>query len=96
MSKVLKLTEAQLREIINGELNEIGMGQAKVEGPLRKFLEHMNGAKQALGELFQQVTDQKASDQAQALLNGVNRIVKALDHMPELTKDPWHHVGKRD
>ena len=96
MSGKIRMSESQLRQIIQEELNEIGMGQAKVEGPLRKFMEHMNGAKQALGELYQQISDQKASDQAQSLLNAVNRIVKALDHMPELTKDPWHHVGKRD
>lgn len=94
MSKI-RLTESQLRQLIEQELDEIGMGQAKVEGPLKKFVEHMNGAKQTLGELFQQVSDQKASDQAQSLLNAVNRIMKALDSMPELTKDPWHHVGKR-
>ena len=94
MKKVVKLNESQVRQLIEQQLDEIGMGQARVEGPLKKFVDHMNGAKQALGELFQQVSDQKASDQAQALLNAVNRIVKALDNMPELTKDPWHHVGK--
>lgn len=94
MSKI-RLTESQLRQLIEESLDEINMGQAKVEGPLKKFVEQMNGAKRALGELFQQVSDQKASDQAQSLLNAINRIMKALENMPELTKDQWNHVGKR-
>ena len=95
MKKVVKLNESQLRELISEELNEMGMGQAKVQGPLKKFIDHMAGAKQALSELYQNITDQKAGEQVHALLNAVNRIVKALDHMPELTKDPWHGVRKR-
>lgn len=91
---VLKLNEAMLRSLIESVLDEASMDQAKVEGPLKKFMMHMNGAKQALGELFQQVSDQQASDNCQALLNAVNRIIAAVNKMPALTKDPWAHVGK--
>ena len=94
MKKVIKLTESQLRFLIDEELNEASLEQARVEGPLKKFLGNMQGAKQALGELFQQVSDQKASDQCQALLNAVNKIINAVNSMPELTRDPWTHVGK--
>jgi hemoglobin-like flavoprotein len=62
---------------------------------MKKVVSNMQGAKQALGELFQQVSDQKASDQRQSLLNAVNRNINALDHMSELTRDPWHGVRKR-
>lgn len=95
MKKVIKLTESQLRTLIEAELGEATMDQARVEGPLKKFMTNMHGAKQALGELFQQTSDQKASDNCQALLNAVNRIIKAVDQMPALTKDPWHDVRKR-
>lgn len=96
MKKVIKLTESQLRSLIDAELmSEAGLDQARVEGPLKKFVSNMQSAKQALGELFQQVSDQKASDQCQALLNAVNRIINAVDNMPELTRDPWHGVRKR-
>ena len=97
MKDAVKLTGSQLRRLVQDELNESGMhmAKAKVEGPLRLFIGHMNGAKQALSELFQQTTDKKAAEQAHALLNAVDRIIKALDNMPELTKDPWHGVRKR-
>lgn len=95
MAKVVRLDEAALRGLIEEELNELSMGQAKMQGPLKKFVDHMNGAKQALSELYQSTSDQKAAEHCHALLNAVNRIVKALDNMPELTKDPWHNVRKR-
>ena len=95
MKKIVKLTESQLRSLIEAEVSEESMSQIKVDAPLKKFVSNMNGAKQALGEMFQQVSDQKASDQWQALLNAVNRIIKALDQMPELTQDPWHGVRRR-
>jgi hypothetical protein len=96
MKTVVRLNESQLRGLIQEELEEATMGQAKVQGPLQDLVSHLNGAKKALGELFQAASDQKASDQATALLNGVTKMLKALDHMPELTKDPWHGVRKRD
>jgi len=102
MSKIIRVKGSELKKMIrtaiveSPDLTEDSLAQAKVSGPLQKFVSNMNGAKAALGELFQQVSDQKASDQAQALLNAVNRIIKALDNMPELTKDPWHGVRKRD
>jgi len=99
----MKLNASMLRRIVQETISEARsldedsvFQQAKATGPLRQFVHHMNEAKKALGELFQQTSDQKASDQAQALLNAVERIVKALDHMPELTRDPWHGVRKRD
>jgi hypothetical protein len=93
--KVVPLNESQLRGLIEDALTEVSMGQAKTQGPLQDLTMHLNGAKKALGELFQTASDQKASDQCQALLNGVTKMLKALEHMPELTKDPWSHVGKR-
>lgn len=86
---------AQLQKLISEELNELGMGQARAQGPLKKFVDHMNGAKQALSELYQTTTDRKAGEHCYALLNAVNRITKALEHMPELTQDAWHGVRKR-
>ena len=86
MKKDVQREEALLRQLIKEELNEMSMSQAKVHGPLKKFVDHMNGAKQALSELYQSTSDQKAATSVHALLGAVNRIVKALDHMPELSQ----------
>lgn len=92
----MKLTAAQLRRIVRQQLLEQSMGQAKVDAPLKSFVGHLNAAKQDLAQVFQQTSDQRSTDLAQALLNGLNKMIKALDHMPELTKDPWAGVRKRD
>lgn len=81
----IRLTESQLRKIIMEELmNELSMSQAKRVGPMRTFLQHMTGAKQALGELYQNVSDPQSADQIQGLLNAVNRLVSAVNNMPGL------------
>lgn len=92
----MKMTKRQLRLLINETLAEVTMDQARVQGPLKDFVSHLNMAKADLGQLFQGLNDPKAEQQATALLNAINKMIKALDHMPELTKDPWHGVPKRD
>jgi len=82
VKKPIRLTEAQLRSIINEVANETSMAQAKLQGPLNKFVQHMNGAKQALSELYQATTDQQTGEQVHALLNAVNKIISAVDRLP--------------
>jgi len=85
--RAIRLTESQLRKIIMQELeqlDELSMSQAKRVGPVRTFIQHMNGAKMALGELYQNVSDPQSADQIQGLLNAVNRIVAAVNNMPGL------------
>jgi membrane-associated HD superfamily phosphohydrolase len=108
----MKCTKKQLRSLIRETLDEMSTAQAQADGPIRDFVASMqqakkslgkDGAKKALGVIYQQVKDQKAGQNAEKLLNAVNQIetsietvVKWLDKMPELTKDSWSHVGKRD
>jgi hypothetical protein len=84
----IALDEAQLRRLIEAELTQVGGNLAAAGGSvgsLKKLKDHLNGAKQALSDMYQSSSSRKASDQAQALLTGINRIVQALDTMPELT-----------
>ena len=84
----LSLDEAKLRRIIEAELTQVGGNMAAAGGStatLKKLKDHLNGAKQALSELYQSSTSSRASDQAQSLLQGLNRMIQALDSMPELT-----------
>lgn len=101
----MRLTEKQLRQMISDiiaealppvQANRATMNQVKTQGPLKDFVSHLNMAKADLGQLFQDINDPKAEQQAQALLGGVNRLITALEHMPELTRDPWHGVSRRD
>jgi len=86
--KSVKMTEARLRLLVEEELSQAGGSIAAAGGQsssLKKLKDNLNGAKQALGELYQSATSPKASDQAHTLLNGINRVLQALDSMPELT-----------
>lgn len=84
--KVIKLNESQLRALIAEELTQAGGAMAGARAiPSQKLREHLEGAKQALSEMFQSASSPKASEQAQALLAGLNRLIKAMDTMPELT-----------
>lgn len=68
----------QLRSIIEEELNEVSsLSQAKLDMPMKRFMEHMKGAKQALSEMFQATQDGEMGDSVQSLLNGVNRLTQA-------------------
>lgn len=87
MKKVVKLDEALLRQLIKEqmeELDELTMSQAKMQGPMKKFMDGLNQAKQGLVELYQQTTDQRSGDQVRALYNGIQRLAKAAEQMPEL------------
>ena len=63
-----------------------------------------NGAKKALSALYQQASSDDATQaHIETLLNAVNKleaslsaVVKWLEHMPELTQDPWAGTRKRD
>lgn len=79
-----------------GKLSEMSTSQAKVAKPLNDFIEHLNLAKKDLSVLYQQTTDKKGSDHAMLLLNTINKMIKSLDRMPELTRDPWQHVRRGD
>lgn len=91
-NRTIRITEAQLRAIINEEiagLNEISVSHARQAGSVRKFMEHMMGARQALSELYQGISDPTASDQVAALANGLNRLINAGRNMEmELSQDP--------
>jgi hypothetical protein len=98
----VKLSQQQLRGLITEELDTLaersvggglGFNQAKNDQALVTLRSHIQGAKAALSELFQNATDQKASDQAQIMLNGLNKITRELDSFSALTKDPW--AGRR-
>ena len=98
----MKITQRQLRQVIRSVLNEQyaleeapSMKAAKVEGPLKDFVTHLNLAKKDLGNVYQQVSDPTATKQAEALLSYIDRIMAALDKMPELTQDPWSDPGHR-
>jgi len=106
-----KLTLEQLRQIVSDELDEATMAQAKAQGPLSDLVSSLEqakqslgpaGAKKALSALFQQTNDKKAVEHVQRLLEAVTKIAKSienvrgwLEHMPELTKDPWSEPGRR-
>lgn len=97
----MKITQRQLRQVIRSVLkeqatiDETSMKAAKVEGPLKDFVTHLNLAKKDLGNVYQQVSDPTATKQAEALLSYIDRIMSALDKMPELTQDPWSNPGHR-
>ena len=99
--KPVKLTEAQIRLLVEEELTQAGGSIAAAGGQaaaLKKLKDHLNGAKQALGELYQSATSPRASDQAHTLLGGINRVIQALDTMPELTagkQTPAPDLAKR-
>jgi hypothetical protein len=97
----MKLTQKRLRSIIqetieeHSLLSEETMQQAKLRGPIQKFVEHLNMAKQDLGLVVQQTSDKKAMDSASMLLNTITKMIKAVNNMPELTGDPWSDVNRR-
>lgn len=87
--KVTRMTEAQLRLLVEEELSQASIGQPGAQGlrgaaAIKKLRDHLAGAKDAVSELYQASTSSKASDQAQTLLQGLNRMIGALDSMPEL------------
>lgn len=86
--QAVRMTEARLRLLVEEELTQAGGSIAAAGGQaasLKKLKDHLNGAKQALGELYQSATSPKASEQAHTLLSGITRVLQALDTMPELT-----------
>jgi hypothetical protein len=91
---MIKISKSHLRKLIIEGLNEETTAQAKTGQALQQFLDHLQGAKQALSLLVQASTDHKAMDQGKALLDGINRITKAINNMPELTRDTWHGASK--
>ena len=95
----MKITQRQLRAVIRSvlkeQLNETTMSQGRVAGPLKNFVTHLNMAKEDLGVLFQQITDETATAQVESLLKYINRILDALDKMPQLTQDPFSNPGHR-
>ena len=95
----MKITQRQLRAVIRSvlkeQLNETTMSQGRVAGPLKDFVSHLIMAKKDLGLLFQQITDKTATAQVESLLSYIDRILDALDKMPQLTQDPFSNPGHR-
>lgn len=99
-------------ELTEADLDEDSFDQAKSGGPVKSFVANMNSAREALGkagaqkalaDLYQSNSDKAAGAQVEKLLDAVKKIdnsigtvVQWLEKMPEVTKDPWHQVRKRD
>lgn len=87
---------ARMNTLAEVDVQEATMAQAKVEVPLKNFVQSIKSAQHALGDLVQQVTDPKATAQAEWLLKATQTILKNLDKMPDLTQDPWKNVRVRE
>lgn len=84
--KMIRLTETQLRQLIDEELSN--MTQMKLQAPLGKFMQHMNGAKQALSDLYQATTDSESGDKALEMLKALNKIISNADHLAGASSGP--------
>jgi hypothetical protein len=86
--RVVRLNESQLRAIIAEEMTQALEQPVSGRGPtgVMKVKEHLNQAKQAVSEMLQSTRSPRATEQAQALVAGINRIISAIDRMGDLTR----------
>lgn len=105
----MKITVGQLRQLIREVSTSIGSERERVDKPINQFVKALNAAKQplntnakeALTTLMQLSRDEKSGQRVQQLLDAttkinaaIDQIIRWLDKMPELTKDPWHNVRR--
>ena len=85
--RIIKLNESQLRTLIAEEMTQALEQPVSGRGPTGalKAQEHLNQAKQAISEMLQSTRSPRATEQAQALVAGINRIISAIDRMVDLT-----------
>ncbi len=96
IDKGTKSLFARMNSLAEVDIHEASLAQAKVEVPLKNFVQSIKSAQHALGDLVQQVTDPKATAQAEWLLKATQTILKNLDKMHDLTQDPWKNVRVRE
>ena len=84
VQRLLTIISTQVQA--EAKVNELGGKMAgKNATSVQNLKNHLNGAKQALSDIFQGTGSGEAASHAEVLLHGINKLIKAVDAMPGLS-----------
>lgn len=84
VQRLLTIVSAQVQA--EGRINELGGKMTgKNAASVQSLKTHLNGAKQALSDIFQGTGGGDAASHAEVLLHSINKLIRAVDAMPGLS-----------